>query len=349
VWATCAIQVAAGLDIMAVELAVTVVAFGTARWGSTAVVWCSAASIPLAVAIAITFVVTDGIGVLVGFANYQTILDGAGRLGLTWRIGAGLAVTAVLGAPWLAGLALRLAERARTSKVLQLRAEQDRTRAQLESEQAREIAKLRDEQARMARDVHDTVGHSLAVILAQAESAQYLSETDPSAMKQTMTNIATSARSSLRDVRDVLTSTGESPVQQASLDALVEGVRSSHHEVVSTVIGTPRPLAADLEAVAYRVLQEMLTNALKHGRRDCVVAVERDWGDELRIEVRNAVDETVRSGPSRGVDVPPSGLGLPGMRRRLETVGGRLDLKHAEAAGESWFTATAWMPLRAHS
>jgi signal transduction histidine kinase len=347
VWATCEIQVAAGLDVMAVELAVAVVAFGTARWGSTLTVWLSAVSIPLAVAIAIAFVASDGIGALVGITDYRTILDGAGRLGLTWRIGAGLAVTAVLGAPWLAGLALRSAEGARASRVLQVRAEADKTRAQLESEQAREIARLREDQARLARDVHDTVGHSLAVILAQAESAQYLSSTDATDMKKTMTNIAASARSSLRDVREVLTSTGDSAVHPGGLDALVDGVRSSHHEVVSTVVGTPQRLAPDLQMVAYRVLQEMLTNAIKHGCPDGAIVVERHWGDQLRIEVRNTLDATVRPDPSNvGVDEPP-GLGLAGMRRRLEAVGGRLDARRADAAGELSFVATASIPVRA--
>lgn len=347
VWATCEIQVAAGLDVMVVELAVAVVAFGTARWGGTLTVWLSAVSIPLAVAIAIAFVASDGIGALVGITDYRTILDGAGRLGLTWRIGAGLAVTAVLGAPWLAGLALRSAEGARTSRVLQVRAEAERTRAELESEQAREIARLREDQARLARDVHDTVGHSLAVILAQAESAQYLSSTDATDIKKTMTNIAASARSSLRDVREVLTSTGDSAVQPGGLDALLDGVRSSHHEVVSTVVGTPQRLSADLDIVAYRVLQEMLTNAIKHGCPEGAVAVERHWGDELRIEVRNLVDASNLADPSDVAPDAPPGLGLPGMRRRLEAVGGWLDVRRADGAGESSFVATAGVPLRA--
>jgi signal transduction histidine kinase len=142
----------------------------------------------------------------------------------------------------------------------------------------------------------------------------------------------------------VLTSTGDSPVQPGGLDALVDGVRSSHHEVVSTVVGAPQRLSPDLEVVAYRVLQEMLTNAIKHGRHDGTIVVERHWGDQLRIEVRNLVDASTLTDPS---DVAPPGLGLPGMRRRLEAVGGWLDVRHDDGDGTSSFVATAAVPLRA--
>ncbi len=158
------------------------------------------------------------------------------------------------------------------------------------AEQSREIAQLREDQARLARDVHDVVGHSLAVILAQAESAQYLEDADTQKLKQTMENIATSARSSLQDVRHVLTPSAAEQARPGSLDALIAGVNESGHEVVSSEVGTAQPLPPELEVVAYRVLQEMLTNAIKHGRRDEPVFVERHWEGELRIEVRNVIE-----------------------------------------------------------
>jgi signal transduction histidine kinase len=123
--------------------------------------------------------------------------------------------------------------------------------------------------------------------------------------------------------------------------------------VESTVVGTPQPMPPDLEVVAFRVLQEMLTNAIKHGRRDQPVLVERHWDGDLRVEVQNAVgpdasapalDETQ---PIRGVPAPsPSegGQGLDGMRRRLEAVGGRLDVRRR--TDPPTFTATAWLPVR---
>ncbi|HYF74666.1 MAG TPA: histidine kinase, partial [Nocardioides sp.] len=251
---------------------------------------------------------------------------------------------AALGVPWLSGLAFRYYDRARVSQVSQVAAEVRR-------DEAEEIARLREEQARLARDVHDVVGHSLAVILAQAESAQYLKDADTKALKRTMDNIATTARSSLDDVRQVLASTsgaaGPRP-GSTDLDSLVAGIRASGHEVLSTEFGTPQPLPPELATVAYRVLQEMLTNALKHGRRDEPVRVERHWEGELRIEVQNVVEpvaeEPQETQPLAAAPVAGGGQGLDGMRRRLESVGGRLDVRRR--SDPPTFTATAWLPVR---
>jgi signal transduction histidine kinase len=219
--------------------------------------------------------------------------------------------------------------------------------AEAERDQAEEIARLRDEQAKLARDVHDVVGHSLAVILAQAESAQYLKDADTQALKQTMDNIATTARSSLDDIRQVLASTngavGPRP-GSTDLDSLVAGVRASGHEVLSTEFGTPQPLPPELATVAFRVLQEMLTNALKHGPRGAPVRVERHWEGELRIEVQNVVEPGAEETQPLVAVPPGGGQGLDGMRRRLESVGGRLDVRRRHDPPS--FTATAWLPVR---
>lgn len=348
VWVTGALQVVAGVDVMAVELSVVAVTFGTARWGSTATLLCSAASIPLGTVIAVFFIGADGIGGLMGVADLRSVVVGTNGLQDSWWVAAGLVGTAVLSAPWLAGLAFRFGDRARSSRTSQLAAEQAAVRAASESEQAREIARLRERQTQMTRDVHDAVGHSLAVILAQAESAQFLKDNDSEALQHTMRNIATSARSSLQDVRGVLASTNElrSTERAGRLEELVEGVRSSR-EVTSTVVGSARSLPPEIDTVAFRVLQEMLTNAIKHGRRDTVVAVEQRWDDELRIEVRNIEAGHDQAGDTRGVADAVPGLGLTGMRRRVEAVGGRLDThRHVEAAGCT-FIATAWLPLSA--
>ncbi len=206
--------------------------------------------------------------------------------------------------------------------------------------------------------MHDVVGHSLAVILAQAESAQYVPDADTEKLKATMATIATSARSSLQDVRQVLTEAQDDRTdsQPRPLDTLIDGVRASGHEVVSRELGTPQPMPPELEVVAYRVLQEMLTNALKHGSRDEAVFVERLWPDgslagELRLEVRNTVDAvaagTLETQPltTRAIG-HRCGRGLDGMRRRLEACGGRLDVRRRDEDSGATFTATAWVPVR---
>jgi signal transduction histidine kinase len=100
--------------------------------------------------------------------------------------------------------------------------------------------------------------------------------------------------------------------------------------------------------VAFRVLQEMLTNAIKHGPRNRPVRVERHWEGDLRIEVQNALDSVSDETQPLAVAVePPSpgGQGIDGMRRRLESVGGRLDVRRR--LDPPTFTATAWVPVRA--
>jgi signal transduction histidine kinase len=350
VWVTCAAQLVAGTGVITVEFAVAVVAFGCARWGHPFTVAVSAASIPAAAAVGYVIVTQASMGVFRDLSVFRELRDNAYRFSDTLAVGATVLGLLVLAVPWLAGLVLRATARARRSEVKTEQAEADAARAQRETEQAREIARLREGQAGMARDVHDVVGHSLAVILAQAESGQFLAD-DPEALKRTMATIATSARSSLQDVRHVLT--GAPDAKAASSGAfrrLVDGVRSSGHDVAVTEVGTPQPLPPELEVVAHRVAQEMLTNAIRHGQRDRPVRVERHWPDggtdrDLRIEVRNvagaAGDETQ---PLQVVQGAP-GQGIDGMRRRLEAVGGRLDVRQGLEDGEPVFTATAWVPV----
>lgn len=344
VWVVCATQVLTLTPILLVQVAIAVVAFGTARWGGTVTLAASLLSIPAAAVLTALLLLREDYLYGLGGGNLRELVRAAYDLSDSWQVGVMVVGAAVLGVPWLAGLALRFMARAQASEESQVAAEQEAARAVHESEQAHEIARLREEQARLARDVHDVVGHSLAVILAQAESAQYLTDVDTQKLKATMENIATSARSSLQDVRQVLTPSDRAePPRSGGLDELVAGVRASGHEVVSSEVGTPQPLPPELEVVAFRVLQEMLTNAMKHGQRDEPVFVERHWPDgswvgELRIEVRNVVRTDVE-------DLPP-GQGLDGMRRRLEAVGGRLDVRRRETVSGPTFTVTAWVPVR---
>ncbi|WP_460828566.1 sensor histidine kinase [Nocardioides hungaricus] len=355
VGAVCTMQVATGTQLLVIQLAIGVVAFGTARWGSTPTMLASGVSIPVAAVIAVLWIDHEILYAAIDAAGLRDLVGQTAGSVSGRQLGAAVLGMLVLGVPWLAGLALRFSTRARQSRASQEVAEAER-------DQAEEIARLREGQAQLARDVHDVVGHSLAVILAQAESAQYLDDVDTAKLKQTMENIASSARTSLDDVRQVLTSTsGETarPARQADLDGLIEGVRASGHEVVSTEVGTPQPMPPELEVVAFRVLQEMLTNAIKHGRRDQPVRVERHWEGDLRIEVENAVDapspvsaagsEETQPLHGQGRPVPtmpvaPGGQGLEGMRGRLEAVGGRLDVRRRTDPPR--FTATVWVPLR---
>lgn len=324
VWFACGTQVVWGLDIMLVEFGVVIVGYGAARYGSIPTVWASALSIPAAYGIAAVSVRRRGTEMA------QTL----GISELTFQdVAPAVVIIATSGAvplvvPWLIGMVLRMQDRTRVVRQEQMLAEYGR-------EQAEEIARVREEQARLARDVHDVVGHSLAVILAQAEAARFLPDDDPDRFQATMTTIAGAARASLGDVRRVLSATADEypAAPPGDGESLISGVRASGIEVEHTVSGTPRQLPADHAVVVYRVLQEMLTNALKHGRKGEPLSVAHSWDHALEIEVRNATD----------ADPGPAGRGVEGMRRRLESLGGGLV---ADRVGDA-FVARARLPLPA--
>lgn len=330
-WVIGFFQLAYGIDILAIELAVGVVAYGTARYGSTAVLWCSGLSIPLAAVAAAAMAAQGHLSYndpLLGQIADLTV--GPVRASITLL----LAGTLPLVVPWLVGLVLRA--RART-----LESEAATVQAREQMAAAEEVARLRADQARLARDVHDVVGHSLAVVLAQAESAQFLPDDDTERIRATFTAIATSARESLRDVRQVLASTRDdqpAAVPQSGLAGLIEGVRAAGYVVEESVEGVPRPLPPELDVVVFRVVQEMLTNALRHGERSLPVVLEQHWQGDLRIETRNTV------GPPSSLG---EGQGLLGMRRRVEAVGGRLDVRRRLDGDHETFTCTAWIPTHA--
>jgi len=380
-WGAGLFQLVGGVPVLLTEASLVFVLFAAARWGrSGAVVVVAGVSALLAPVIALVWVGIAGINL--GFAGglvYRVIGAATDDARGPRLLLLGLVVFAI---PYLAGLTLRALDRAQVAQKAQ-------TTAEREARQAQEIARLQEAQNRLARDVHDVVGHSLTVILAQAESAQYLD--DPDQLKRTMQIIAASARTSLRDVRQVLTPGAARGT--GGLDTLIESVRASGHPIQSTEFGVARPLPPELDTVAYRVLQELLTNAIKHGRRDQPVVVERHWpaqddtGGVLTIVVRNVVGDSgisgpgisgpgisgpgisgpgtsgpgisgpVTSGPGDGgtaIDGPGGGSGaavgggqgLVGIRRRLESVGGRFEVQRwQEAAGEV-FCATAVVPVR---
>ena len=345
------------------DVVVVFAAFGTARYGSKAVVALSGLSIPTVIGFGlVVYALVGAYGYGYGYASPYLGGIRTGDIGLQ-ATSMPMVLLVLLGIPWLIGLVMRSATSASDSEQAAVvartgeqQAHAERDRAEIERAQAHEIAHLRADQTRMAREVHDVVGHSLAVILAQAESAQFLPADNLDEHRRVLANVANTARQSLQDVRDVLGATrdgAQTPVQTAGgLDSLIEGIRSSGYEVDSVTIGIPRALPPERDAVAFRVLQEMLTNALKHGSRDQPIMVERHWEGDLRIEVRNAcadpdstrpLDTDDASGPST------EGTGVEGMQRRLQSVGGFLDVRRRAAtdgSGRQTFTATAWRCAR---
>ncbi|MEU0910386.1 sensor histidine kinase [Streptomyces althioticus] len=207
-------------------------------------------------------------------------------------------------------------------------------RAQLEQQTtltAEERARrtLLEERSRIARELHDVVAHHMSVISIQAQVAPHLVHNPPDELKENLAGIrqnAVEALTELRRVLDVLRSEHPAPGERADapqptlgrLEALVENTRAAGLTVTTEVTGERRPLPPGVELSAYRIVQEALSNVLRHAP-GATAHVTLAYGPRaLRVEV-------VNTAPAR--EAPPSAgarHGLLGMRERAVMLGGTL-------------------------
>lgn len=206
------------------------------------------------------------------------------------------------------------------------------------------------ERVRIARDMHDVVAHSLAVVVAQADGARYLGSKDPAATDAALATIATTARGALSDVRVLLAQLrhsqddGPQPTL-VDLDRLFEQLRGSGLTITQEVSGTPLALGMGQQLAVYRIVQEALTNALRHAERE-EVTVHFGWtahGLDLTISSALTPAKTTRTGRTAIVGAPTAGHGIAGMTERAALVGGHLT---AGVVGAR-FVVHAWLPERA--
>ncbi len=218
-----------------------------------------------------------------------------------------------------------------------------RTRALTERAEASRVAVL-EERARIARETHDIVAHSLAVIVRQAEGGAFVAEWDPARAVQALQTIADAGRAALTDMRGVLggmreQEPGPSPRPTlADLAPLVAGVRDAGVHAELTESGVPFAIGATTELAVYRLVQEGLTNAVKHAGPHAKVAVALSWQpDALSVAV---VDDGGEVPVPIPVPVPGTGAGLQGMRDRVAAVGGTFSV----APGDRGFQVRAHFP-----
>lgn len=193
----------------------------------------------------------------------------------------------------------------------------------LEREQEIEASRaVAEEQARIARELHDVVAHALSVIVVQAGAADDAFVRDSAAAHASIRAIDDSARSALTDLRRVLGILHQDEPEyepQAGLDrldSLVESVRATGLAVAFEVEGAPRPLPPSVALSTYRIIQEALTNSLKHAQAEHVRITIR-YGETLHVDVSD--DGSLAT---NGAAVP--GRGLIGMRERVTLLGGTL-------------------------
>jgi signal transduction histidine kinase len=227
-------------------------------------------------------------------------------------------------------------------------------REQLEVQERRHEGEraLLQERQRIARELHDVVAHHMSVIAIQAEAAPYKTENPPPELAESFAEIRASALSGLSELRRVLgvlrSETPETAPQPGldDLPSLLESARSGGVTITSGVTGTPRPLPEGVNLSAYRIVQEALSNAMRHAPGSAV-QVKLYYGDAaLVVEVRNngcppreqgAAEEAAGTELSHG-----GGHGIIGMRERATMLGGNLQ---AGPTGKGEFLVTAALPL----
>lgn len=234
---------------------------------------------------------------------------------------------------WLVGDSMRA--RRMVVKELEDKAERLERERRLEAERA-----AAEEQARIARELHDLIAHNISVMVVQAAAADDVFEARPERAREAIRRVVDTGRTALTELRQLLGAVRTDGAEYiplpglARLDDLVGQVRHAGLEVSVTIDGTPRPLPKALDLSAYRIVQEALTNTLKHaGARHADVAI-RYRDDQLDVEI---LDDG--AGHSNGGG---GGRGLIGMRERVGAFGGSLSAGRASGSG---YVVSANFPL----
>jgi signal transduction histidine kinase len=248
----------------------------------------------------------------------------------------------------LGAVAIAAGDSARNRRAYLAEVEQRAERAELERERdaGRRVA---EERLRIARDLHDSVGHHLAVISVQSEVAGRAVEGDGAATRAALAHVKAASRSALGELRDtvsLLRQPGDPAAPTAipapgldALGALLDSLRGNGLGIESRTEGAVVPLTPAVDLTAYRVIQESLTNVYKHSdlrKARLTLAYERG---ELRITIEDlgcgGTTDRSAAGEAGG------GHGIPGMRERVLALGGRLSAgPHAAGA----FQVTAALP-----
>jgi signal transduction histidine kinase len=251
------------------------------------------------------------------------------------------------------GLAIAAADAASSHRAFIAEITERARRAELGREQEAR-RRVTEERLRIARDLHDAVGHHLALINVQAGVADQLLDDDPVQARQSLAHIRQASRAGLDDLRDtigLLRQPGEpaAPVQPTAdlndLDELMASLGRSGLRVERTVEGPVRPVPPAASLVAYRVIQESLTNVRKHAG-DSTARIRLSYRPAaLRVDVENAAGGSGGGGPGSAANGNgPAGHGLTGMRERVAAAGGSLTAGPRPGGG---FRVSALLPLPA--
>ena len=239
---------------------------------------------------------------------------------------------------WLVGYALR--ERAEQTEAAEERA----ARAEQEREAAARVA-VAEERGRIARELHDVVAHAVSVMVLQVGAVRHrMAETDRED-REALTNVEQAGRTALAEMRRLLDAMRQDGDELelvphpglADLDALIDEVRAAGLPVRLQVHGEPYELPPGLDLSGYRILQEGLTNTLKHAHAQQAEVDVRYGATGLQLEVRDDGDARSPNGAGDG-----RGHGLVGIAERVKIFGGQMSAGPASTGG---FVLRAHLPL----
>ncbi|HJY94429.1 MAG TPA: sensor histidine kinase, partial [Streptosporangiaceae bacterium] len=247
-----------------------------------------------------------------------------------------------VGWAWLIGWNLRR----RRARWAELQARTERLEREREEEARKAVA---EERLRIARELHDVIAHSMSVIAVQSAVGNHVIDTQPAQARQALAAIEATSRSALTEMRrllGVLRQAGEprgslTPAPGlADLASLVTQVQDAGLRVWITVEGQRESVPPGIDLSAYRIVQEALTNVIKHAGASAATVTIRYRADSVTVEIAN-------QGPAApGVRVPPprtcSGHGIIGMRERVAVFGGEFA---AEPGPDGGFRVRARFPI----
>ncbi|WP_434600458.1 sensor histidine kinase [Streptomyces sp. A5-4] len=231
-----------------------------------------------------------------------------------------------------------------TALQIRLRAKQEVTAQQSVTAVERDRRTLLEERTTIARELHDVVAHHMSVVAIQAEAAPYRVENPPPELEKAFVTIRENAVAALTELRRVLGVVRAEDYQApdapqptlAELDGLVENVREAGLTIEKTVVGAVRELPQGVELSAYRIIQEALSNALRHAP-----------GASAKVEVSyvlGGLGLRIVNTPARGLvkPSPGAGHGITGMRERVTMLNGEMT---AEPTHEGGYEVAAFIPV----
>lgn len=187
------------------------------------------------------------------------------------------------------------------------------------------------ERGRIAREIHDVIAHNVSMMVVQAGAAARVMEADEPRVRSALDTIAETGRQTVDEMRSllgILRSANDKMADRspqpglADLGTLADGLRRSGISVEWRVEGEPQPLSRSLDLSAYRIVQEALTNSLKHSRGARAVVVVRYTGGALGLDISDSGG--ARNGQAVVTTSPTGGHGIVGMRERVALFGGEL-------------------------